>query len=135
MLVSKTSRYALQSAALLAGRWHEGTAAQAAEIAESTGIPKNYLSKILHQLARQGVFLSERGPKGGFRLARDPAEISLAEVIEPVEPGLTEPHCLLGRDTCSDRDPCQAHAGWKALSDEVRRFLDETSLAELVHRH
>jgi Rrf2 family iron-sulfur cluster assembly transcriptional regulator len=92
------------------------------------------MSKILHQLARQGVLVSERGPKGGFRLARDPAEIALAAVIEPVEPSLSDQHCLLGRPSCSDRDPCLAHSGWKALSDELRRFLDETTLAELV-RH
>jgi Rrf2 family protein len=134
MLISKTSRYALQAATFLAERWGDADAAQAAEIAEGTGVPKNYLSKVLHQLARQGVLVSERGPKGGFRLARDPAEITLAAVIEPVEPSLSEQHCLLGRPICSDRDPCLAHSGWKALSDELRRFLDETTLAELVRR-
>jgi len=132
MLISKTSRYALQAATYLAKRWKDGDVVQAREIAEHTGVPQNYLSKILHQLARQGVLVSERGPKGGFRLTMDPAKTNLTAILEPVEGGLTEQHCLLGRPSCSDRDPCLAHTGWKALSVELTRFLDETVLADLV---
>jgi len=132
MLISKTSRYALQAATDLARRWHSGESAQTGDIAERTGVPKNYLSKILHQLARRGVLVSERGPRGGFRLARDPTQITLAAVLEPVEPSLAEPNCLLGRPACSDRDPCQAHDSWKALYQDLQRFLNETAIADLV---
>lgn len=132
MLVSKTSRYALQAATHLAECWMDDEAARAGEIAVQTGIPKNYLSKILHQLARQGVCVSERGRNGGFRLARDPAKITLAAVVETVEPGLSEQHCILGRPRCSDRNPCLAHTSWKSLSEDLRRFLNETSLADLA---
>ncbi len=132
MLISKTSRYGLQAATDLAERFEGGEAAQAGEIAKRTGIPKNYLSKILHQLAREGVVISERGPRGGFRLARDPYEVSLAEIIEPVDPSLSERHCLLGRPTCSDRNPCQAHNSWRRIYEELHSFLDETSIADLA---
>jgi Rrf2 family protein len=132
MWMSKTSRYALQAATYLAE--HSEAAVQVREIAEHTGVPRNYLAKILHQLARQGVLRSERGSRGGFRLAMDPADIPLAAVIEPVDPSLSDQQCLLGRPTCSDTDPCLAHQGWKTLSEDLRRFLDETSLADLVKR-
>ena len=135
MFVSKTTRYALQAATDLAKRWDENAPSQAAEIADRTGVPKNYLSKVLHQLARGGVCLSERGPKGGFRLARNPSEIPLAEVVEAVDPSMTDRQCLLGRPACRDSDPCPAHAQWKTISEELDRFLHETSLADLVlHR-
>ena len=132
MLISKTSRYALQATTFLAGRYETGESAQAQEIAEEIGVPRNYLAKILHQLARSGVLVSERGRNGGFRLARHPAETPLAVVVEPVEPGLGSRHCLLGRDACSDDDPCPAHADWKRLSEEMDRFLAETTLADLA---
>lgn len=135
MFVSKTSRYALQAATDLAKRWDEDAPSQAAEIAERTGVPKNYLSKLLHQLARGGVCVSERGPKGGFRLARNPSEITLAEVVEAVDPSMTDLRCLLGRPACRDSDPCQAHSQWKAISGELDRFLNETSIADLVQHH
>ena len=132
MLVSKTGRYALQAAADLAAAWEAGTVSQAAEIAERTGMPRNYLSKLLHQLARAGVLNSERGPGGGFRLAREPARISLAEIIDPVDPAAADQHCLLGRPACRDSDPCQAHERWSAVSGELHRFLAETSVADLA---
>ena len=134
MLMSKTSRYALQAATFLAEHWEEGKSIQVQEIAEGTGVPRNYLAKILHQLARQGVLVSERGPKGGFRLAADPSEIALAVVVDTVEPGLADRHCLLGRPACSDEDPCAAHSRWQKLSGDLTRFLAETRLADLA-RH
>lgn len=135
MTLSKTSRYALRAATDLAEQWDRDAAALVREIADRTGIPRNYLSKILHQLARDGVVVSERGRTGGFRLARDPAETTLAAIIEPVDPTAMHQHCLLGRPACTDADPCAAHPRWKALSEDLRRFLNETTLAELAqHR-
>lgn len=132
MLLSKTSRYALQATALLADRWSEERAIPVNELADVLGVPRNYLSKILHQLARAGVLSSERGPRGGFRLVAAPAEIRLIDVVGTVEPGISERRCLLGRESCSDEDPCAAHERWRDASGEVARFLEETTLAELA---
>jgi len=132
MLISKTSRYALQAATFLAERYADERAIQVQEIAEAIGVPRNYLAKILHQLARQGVLLSERGPKGGFRLALAPSEMTLVMVVKPVEPGLGDQHCLLGRPACSDEDPCAAHSRWQKISGDMTRFLGETTLADLA---
>ncbi len=132
MLLSKTARYALQAATVLAEQRSEPV--QARELAAATGIPRNYLGKLLHQLARHGVLTSERGSRGGFRLAGDPARTSLAQIVEPLEPGFAEQKCLLGRPVCSDDDPCLAHDRWQVLSQQVRRFLEETTLEDLVKR-
>ncbi len=132
MMISKTGRYALQAATHLAEHRDGDRALLVREIAESTGVPRNYLSKILHQLARRGVVTSERGRGGGFRLAMDASEITLAAVVEAVEPAISERHCLLGRSTCSDQNACVAHPRWKALAEDLGNFLGETSLADLV---
>lgn len=132
MLISQTSRYALQAAVYLAGRWDEDCLVPVGQIAEALDVPRNYLSKTLHQLARSGVLVSVRGPGGGFRLAGDPAKVKLAEIVLPVEPGIGERYCLLGRAACSDDDACPAHERWRALAEQSRRFLEETCLADLV---
>ena len=132
MMISKTSRYALQATAMLAEFWLEERAVAVGDLAETLGVPRNYLSKILHQLARQGVLSSERGPRGGFRLVKSPADTKLIEIVMTVEPAVGERQCLLGRPTCSDATPCSAHARWRLVSGEVLRFLEETSLADLV---
>ncbi len=132
MFLSQTSRYALQAAAFLAERWAEERPTPVGDIAAGLGVPRNYLSKILHQLARERVLVSERGPKGGFRLVAAPDEIALASVVGPLEPAYGERHCLLGRPTCSDDDPCAAHDRWQSVSSELTAFLESTTLADLV---
>ena len=97
-------------------------------LAEALGVPRNYLSKILHQLARSGVLASARGPHGGFQLAAPPAAISLAEVVGAVEPQRFERRCLLGRPECSDANPCPAHDSWQVLAEGISCFLHETTL-------
>lgn len=131
MLLSQTSQYALRAALYLAER-RDGAPVRVDDIATALGIPRNYLSKILHGMARAGVLVSERGPGGGFRLAADAAELSLAHVLEPLHPDLLERRCLLGRPDCSDRDPCPAHASWRELAERIEEFLDTTTLAGLA---
>lgn len=78
------------------------------EIAAALGIPRNYLSKILHRLAGEGVLASTRGRNGGFRLARPAGRISLLEVVEPFDRIDARRQCLLGREVCSDERAWEA---------------------------
>jgi len=131
MLLTQTSQYAVRATIHLAQHAASGPE-RVSEIAEALGIPRNYLSKILHQLARAGVLESERGPKGGFRLAHDAARLSLARVVEPMDPGFGNQRCLLGRAECSDGAACPLHTRWKGLAEEIRVFLENTTLADLI---
>ena len=133
MTLSQTSRYALRAAAYLAELAPEDRPAPVSDIAGALDVPRNYLSKILHQLAKRGILTSTRGPSGGFRLSAAPEEIRLIEIVEPVEPGFTQRECLLGRPRCSDEAPCSAHEHWSELNDAVTRFLEETTLADLAN--
>jgi len=131
MLLSQTSKYAVRAAIYLARHAAEGPGRVAA-IAEQLEIPRNYLSKILHQLARARILASERGPKGGFRLTVAPEALTLAQIVESVDSGFLDQPCLLGRPECSDRDPCPVHGHWKELAQEIQDFLTETTLADLL---
>lgn len=131
MLLSQTSRYALGAAVYLAEHHAEDRAVPVGEIADAIGVPRNYLSKTLHQLARQGVLTSERGPRGGFRLTRDPAQMRLFDVVGPLDPSFAEYGCLLARPSCSDANPCAAYERWRDLADHVCHFLESTHLIDL----
>lgn len=109
----------------------DDTPVRGSEISEALDIPANYLSKILHQLARAGVLNSVRGPSGGFALAQPTDELNLAELLEPIEAERLDRRCLLGRPRCRDADPCAAHDQWRSLSEHIDRFLEETTLASL----
>lgn len=132
-MVSDTSRYALRAVAYIAEHEKDGRVS-VGEIAEDLDIPRNYLSKILHQLARAGILDSLRGPKGGFVLAVPADELVLERVIDPVQPFSAGSQCLLGRPECRDDQPCAAHETWKPIAEEIRRFFRETTVESLIRR-
>lgn len=129
-MLSKTSQYALRAILYLAGQPADRSV-RASDVARDLRVPPNYLSKILHTLARQGLLVSERGPGGGFRLARPADEVKVADAIEPFEELAGSRKCLLGRPVCRDSTACAAHARWKEASEGMLEFFRETTLAEL----
>ena len=83
-MVSRTSQHALRAVLYLARRWSEGPV-PVDTIAAALGAPRNYLSKTLHQLAKQGLVHGTRGPHGGFVLAVPASELSVAQVVASFE--------------------------------------------------
>jgi len=130
-VVSRTEEYALRAAVCLARRYGTGTV-RARDMAKATGIPANYLSKILHQLAKAGVVASERGRSGGFTLAAPPSTVVLASVVAPFEPQVQRTRCLLGLPECSDSNPCGAHERWRTIKEATLEFLNHTTLADVI---
>lgn len=130
-MLSGTAEYALRAVVYLAGRPRKERV-RATQLADAIDVPPNYLSKILHELVRAGVLESTRGKLGGFRLARDPQELSLLQVVAVFDPITQWRRCLLGRPECSDRHPCPVHHRWKATAEEIARFFHETTLAALL---
>lgn len=130
-MFSDTAEYALRAAFCLAE--HQGSGPRtAAEVAERLRVPPNYLSKILHALARADVVKSSRGKRGGFELSRHPEDISLLSVVSVFDSIDARRWCLLGREECSDERACPVHARWGKLGDEIARFVRETTLADLA---
>ena len=70
---------------------------QAKTIAQSTGIPKPYLSKILHALGKAGLLRTKRGVGGGVTLTRTPDQVTLLDIALAVEPISAQPRCFLRR--------------------------------------
>jgi Rrf2 family protein len=130
-VLSQTAEYAVRAVLYLAERAN-GASANVEEIADELSIPQNYLSKTLQQLARAGVLVSSRGKKGGFALATAPDRITLLEVVQPFDQIDGRRQCLLGRPTCSDIRPCEAHARWKKVSEPLAEFFRETTFGDLL---
>lgn len=129
-MLSKSAEYAIQAVHRLAFVSHPGPV-PASELAERVGVPANYLSKLLDTLRKEGLVEATRGRGGGFSLAREPSDISLAEVIEPFDDDLLQRRCLLGRPECRDEAPCTVHGRWLEVAGALRRFFRETSVEDL----
>jgi len=130
-MITKTGLHAVRAMAALA-RLPDGAYAGAAGIAKEIGAPPNYLSKLLQNLAREGLVRSQRGLGGGFRLAQHPRHISLLDVVEPIERISRWSGCVLGHPDCSDDVPCAIHQRWKQVRTAYLRMLAQTTLADLL---
>jgi Rrf2 family protein len=129
-MLSQTAEYALRAVLHVAEHGRDRPVA-VGDIAAALDVPRNYLSKTLHQLARTGVLASTFGPGGGFRLGVAAERLTLDAVVGPFDtPGAR--HCLLGRSRCRDSDPCPAHERWKGIAEQVRGFFSTTTVADLL---
>jgi Rrf2 family protein len=131
-LISKTAEYGLRAVIFIAGG--SGKPLRANEIAQALGVPANYLSKILHALARASLLTSQRGPRGGFQLAVSPDEIHLAAIIEPLDPEMLRQVCLLGNAECGGQEACAVHERWKRAREPLLAFFEETTVADVLDR-
>lgn len=93
-MISQTTEYALRAVVWLAGQGDHSASTSA--IAQATQVPSHYLSKVLQGLSRAGLVYSRPGRTGGVRLARDPATMTVLEVVEAVDPIRRIHECPLG---------------------------------------
>src|ERR1700730_389706 len=111
-----------------------------AEIAEAEGLPLAYLEHLVARLRRAGLVESRRGAHGGYLLAREPAQITMAEVVQALEGGIAPIERVSGSPDGTVRcqretDPehvCTSKVLWTRVRGAIVRTLEETTLAELI---
>lgn len=115
------------------------SALPAARLAEYHGVPAAYLAKHLQALAGAGVLETVKGPRGGYRLARPPAEITVLDVVEAIDGEEPAFRCTeirrRGPTAMPAREyklPCGIHRAFTRADDAWRTELDGTTIASLV---
>jgi len=130
MRLSNLADYAVVM--LAAAARADGARLTATSLAEETRVPLPTAQKLVGRLAAAGLLVSARGAGGGFRLARSPAEISLADIVEAVEGPIALTSCVeTGRHDCGIDHHCQVRPHWGAVNDALRGALGGVSLATL----
>jgi Rrf2 family nitric oxide-sensitive transcriptional repressor len=127
-MISKTNEYALRVMVHLAGQ--QGAPCGTRAIAAATQVPASYLSKILLQLVKAGFMTSQRGIGGGFVLARDPAGISVFDVVSAIDPLPRIRVCPLGLP--EHKQLCPLHRELDAAFEMVEQAFRRATLAGLV---
>lgn len=105
----------------------------ARDLAQETHLPLPTVSKVLKALARAGLLESQRGLRGGYALARDAAEISLADILAAMEGPVSLTQCNepQGR-RCPQESLCPVTDNWKRINHVVRQALSNITLAEMA---
>ena len=99
----------------------------ASELAERAGLEVPTVAKLLKPLAQAGLVEGFRGANGGYKLARDAADISLVEIVEAMEGPLGMTECSVHAGQCGIEDSCGVRANWRRINDVVAD-------AQSVHR-
>lgn len=128
--VSKLTDYAtvvLAEMARAPGRVHT-----APGLADRTHLARPTVSKLLKQLAREGLLTSYRGAHGGYMLALPPERISAARIIDTVEGPMAMTECSLDDRHCDLERVCNVGHHWQQINRAIRTALEEVTLADLA---
>jgi len=133
MRLTTKGRYAVTAVLDLAFH-HKSGPVSLADISKRQGISLSYLEQLFSRLRRNNVVTSTRGPGGGYSLAREEEEISMAQIISAVDESYDATNCG-GEGSCSgDQYQCLTHDLWQELSEEIHDFLNGITLAEMKAR-
>lgn len=130
--LSRKTLFAIEAVIDIA--YHAGAApVRGAEITRRQGIPKRYLERALQELVRAGVLVGVRGPRGGYRLARERRRISVGEIVRIVR-ALEVPGAEIADAGGSELGQKVVRPLWSELSENVMGRLDSVTIEDLCAR-
>jgi len=139
MKLSVRGEYALRAMQVLARDYQEDdSVVRIQEISDKQNIPKRFLEQILNDLKSAGIVQSKRGVAGGYRLKRNPNQITLAEIIRHIEGPLAPVSCVsekyYEKCSCPDESRCAIRSVMKELRDSIVHVMEATTLGHLAER-
>ena len=131
MQITMTGEYAIRAMIHLAAP-RDGRPAQIAEISQAWDIPESFLRKIITQLAKANLIVSQRGIGGGVQLARPAATLTVMDVLAAVEGPMFLNKCLISANVCTRTSWCAVHDLWFDAQERLKASLTSKSLADLA---
>lgn len=133
MQLTRAADYALRVMIYLAG-FPPGVRVSRTELAETTGCPEQFLSKVLQHLTRAGLVISHRGNSGGFELPEARAGASVLDVVQAVEGPLRLNLCLEHSEACERQSWCPVYSVWEQAQQAMNGVLSAASIRDLAQR-
>lgn len=131
----KLARQAVAALSYLAERYApDRMPISSAEVGRVRKIPTTLAAKLLSAAASAGLARGTTGPGGGYRLAKEPKSIRLAEIVGLFEREMKVFPCPFGPGWCGTGNPCPLHKDFLKLEKSGRRFLEQTTLAVFVKK-
>ena len=130
IILSKLADYGVIVASHLAA--HPARQINAHALAAETRLPRATVAKVLKSLARGGIVSALRGATGGYRLARDPAAISIAEVVASIDGAIGMTQCSVHEPGCERHDFCPTRPHWQRINLAIGQALSAVTLADMA---
>ncbi|MDH5560494.1 MAG: Rrf2 family transcriptional regulator [Deltaproteobacteria bacterium] len=132
MKIKRETDHALKCVLHLAQ--HQDEYINVLEISQQKNIPRTFLAKILQKLTKAGIVESHQGSHGGFKLTRQPAEISIYEIYKVVQGGIEVNKCVIDNKFCDRIHYCSIHPVWIEVQVDIKKKLINTSFADLISK-
>lgn len=133
MKVSTKGRYALRLLLDLAKNQGESGFVSLKDIAEHQNISKKYLEQIVSSLNRAIMLITVRGAQGGYRLAREPKDYSIGEILRATEGTLIPVSCVADNEHCDKSEKCDTRPFFQNLSRVINDYCDSINLQMLIN--
>ncbi|WP_194766209.1 RrF2 family transcriptional regulator [Tamlana sp. I1] len=132
-MFSKACEYGIKAAIFIATKSYEGERVSPKEIAQEIDSPQAFTAKILQALVKNDVVSSVKGAYGGFEIDKSQiSSIKLSQIVNAIDGDSIYNGCGLGLHTCDEAHPCPVHDKFKAIRNDLKLMLENTSLEELA---
>lgn len=130
MFLNQTSHYALRAMTGLVNA-DKSRPISSKKLANYSGVPTHYLSKIMRKMVEAGYVKSQKGHGGGFVLSVDPKELNIMDVLKTAGFEAEDESCVFGYEKCDSDDPCPLHPVWKRLKDSFNDWAFNTTFEDI----
>lgn len=132
-MFSKACEYGIRASIYIAEHSLLDRKVSLKEVAHAIESPAAYTSKILQLLSRNNIVKSDKGPTGGFSIEiHNLNHIKLSTIVLAIDGDDIYIGCGLGLSICNEKQPCPVHNQFKAIRDELKKMLENTSLKSLA---
>jgi len=131
-MFSNSCEYGLRATIYLATVADSDPFVSIGTISEELDISFHFLTKTFQKMTKAGLLESQRGPRGGVRLAQAPEAISLKDIVLAIDGEALFTECVLGLPGCGNREPCPIHETWTAERERIAAMLADATLRDLA---
>lgn len=133
MKIATKTRYAMRVMIDLAGHSSEGCI-PLKDVADRQNISKKYLEQVVSPLVAHNLLTVTRGHRGGYKLTREPKDITCAQIVSATENGLELLDCLSGEITCEREKICISQDLWSGLERAMTDYLESITLQDILDK-
>ena len=135
MILSTKGRYGLKMMFELAKKHGSGTMSLK-DIAKNQELSETYLEQLISHLRKAGLVNSIRGAQGGYALSREPAEITVGDIIRTLEGPLAPSDCVMDNEPeCAKAGYCVTRPIWEKIMDSINSVIDSITLQDMINDH
>lgn len=135
-MLSNTCKYGIRAVIYLSMNTSGEEKIRIKKISEDLNIPTPFLSKILQSLAKKKLLTSTKGPHGGFGLGRDPASISLLDIVLIIDGEDIFNNCIISNVSCRDftreKTPCPVHRKLAPIRNKLRNLFEQETIGSIT---